>query len=199
MVFFHHVRPAYGQARGNRPLRSDAHEDRHRSVREAHLSFAASKSGSGEALQLLERGTRVVPRLEELRVDRYVLLGELAAILWWRRLRPIPFAVHEGGIADAAAEVDDGCVVSLEPMRWGERLELAVRAYQTHLLLVLGCLREHAQLEHRASARFELDDHVGVIQNIRCGCAAVRLRQVVDVLPSRREDAPRLRFEDPAH
>ena len=68
-----------------------------------------------------------------------------------------------------------------------EGLDLAGVAHHRELLLVLGSLREHAQVEQRAGAVVVVHDHIGAVENVG-SAAVVALAEVVDHLAPRGVD-----------
>ena len=75
-------------------------------------------------------------------------------------------------------------------MRGHERLGLAAVAGRRDLDLVRRVLGEHAEVEQGARAAVEVDDDVGVVEDVR-PLAAVALVEVVHVLRARGVDARR--------
>ena len=85
--------------------------------------------------------------------------------------------LHLVDVADLVPTADSG-----PDHRVGhQRLHLAQVADHADLPLVAGRIGEHAQVEHRPGARVEVDDHVGVIEDVG-GMPVVAFIEVVDVL-----------------
>ncbi len=69
-----------------------------------------------------------------------------------------------------------------------ERLDLTPLAHDRNFLLVPRRFGEHAEIQHSSGPGIEVDDHIGVVQNIG-PLAFIHFIQMIQILASRCEDA----------